>query len=644
MSMPDSECNIFPCDNFSLHDGTTQPDVSSINSTHNSNTLPSNLNPLAISYINCRENCPTRQSELNLHKGVRTDIKNRVKTVMNVVGGAKLNVSIISFMSFILVLCSYIMNGISINNNLPEGGLYLEDANRLLRKIRIKNINRVIIGTLNINSLSSKFEQLKLIIGNYLDILVIQETKLHPSFSNEQFMITGYTKPYRLDRNRNGGGAIIYVREDIPSKELKKHHFTRNIEGLFLEGNLRKTKLLFFGTYHSTHPEYGLSDTDYFEQVGLALDVYSNYEKFLLAGDFNVEEEERCLKEFLFEYNAKNLVKGKTCFKSIDKPSCIDLFLTNSYQNFQNTTTVSTGLSDFHKMSVTVMKTTFPKAKPKVIQYRDYKHFVIGNFRLELRFKLRNEIVENYGKFEDIFLGILGKHAPLKKKVLRANEKPYMTKTLKAIMRRSALQNKYYRGRTPESEKAFKKQRNYTTKLIKKEKKKYFSSINMTNYTDNKKFLNTVKPLLSNYNGGSKKIILIEDDKIISNDEEVAKTLNLFFENSVKSLNLTENNALLNYTNPVEIALKKLENQPSIVDIKNKVTVEAKFSFSKVKISNIKTEINNLDTNKAGTFSNVSAKQLQQVEDVIAEPLMHIWNKEIIENKKFPGMYLKTKL
>ena len=260
---------------------------------------------------------------------------------------------------------------------------------------------------------------------------------------------------------------------------------------------------------------------------------------------------------------------------------------------------------------------------------------------MELRFKLQNEIVENYAKFEDIFLRILGKHAPLKKKALRANEKPYMTKTLrKAIMRRSALQNKYYRDRTLESEKAFKKRRNYTTKLLKKEKKKYFSSINMTNYTDNKKFWNTVKPLLSNYNGGSKKIILIEDDKIISNDEEVAKTLNLFFENSVKSLNLTENNALLNYTNhltnPVEIAQKKFENHPSIVDIKNKVTVEAKFSFSKVKISDIKTEINNLDTNKAGTFSNVSAKQLQQVEEVIAEPLMHIWNKEIIENKKFP--------
>ena len=111
------------------------------------------------------------------------------------------------------------------------------------------------------------------------------------SFSIEQFIISGYTKPYRLDRNRNGGGVIIYVREDIPSKELKKHNFTKSIEGLFVEINLRKTKLLFFGTYHSTHPKYGLSNTDYFEQVGLVLDVYSNYEKFILAGDFNMEEE-----------------------------------------------------------------------------------------------------------------------------------------------------------------------------------------------------------------------------------------------------------------------------------------------------------------------------------------------------------------
>ena len=85
-------------------------------------------------------------------------------------------------------------------------------------------------------------------------------------------------------------------------------------------------KLLFFGTYHSTHPIYGLTDTKYFEQVGLALDVYSNYDEFLLAGDFNVKEEENCLRDFLFHYNAKNLVKGKPVLKVLKTQNVLIFF------------------------------------------------------------------------------------------------------------------------------------------------------------------------------------------------------------------------------------------------------------------------------------------------------------------------------
>ena len=51
-----------------------------------------------------------------------------------------------------------------------------------------------------------------------------------------------------------------------------------------------------------------------------------------IVGDFNAEDSEPCLKNFLYQYDAKNIVKQKTCFKSTDNPSCIDLFLTNSYR------------------------------------------------------------------------------------------------------------------------------------------------------------------------------------------------------------------------------------------------------------------------------------------------------------------------
>ena len=51
---------------------------------------------------------------------------------------------------------------------------------------------------------------------------------------------------------------------------------------------MRKNKILLIGTYHSTNAKFGTKDDVFFEQIGLALDVYSNYDKFLLAGDLNI--------------------------------------------------------------------------------------------------------------------------------------------------------------------------------------------------------------------------------------------------------------------------------------------------------------------------------------------------------------------
>ena len=44
--------------------------------------------------------------------------------------------------------------------------------------------------------------------------------------------------------------AFLYVGEDITSKQLSKHSFPDDIEGIFVEVNLRKTKWLILGTYH----------------------------------------------------------------------------------------------------------------------------------------------------------------------------------------------------------------------------------------------------------------------------------------------------------------------------------------------------------------------------------------------------------
>ena len=68
-------------------------------------------------------------------------------------------------------------------------------------------------------------------------------------------------------------------------------------------------------------------------------------------------------------------------------------------------------------------------------------------------------------------MDLYNEHAPLKKKVKRANEVPYMTKALrKAIANRSRLEKRYYYLKTDESKISYRKQKNYCSTLYKKER------------------------------------------------------------------------------------------------------------------------------------------------------------------------------
>ena len=175
---------------------------------------------------------------------------------------------------------------------------------------------------------------------------------------------------------------------------------------------------------------------------------------------------------FFYQHDLTNLVKEGTFYKNPGNPSCIDLYLTNSPLSFQNTLSVFTGLSDFHKLVLTVLKMTFVKTKPKELFYRDYKHFNHEYFEKDLTCALSTFEKFNYQELDKTFIEILNKHVPVKKKLVRASQTPYITKASpKAIMRRSELETKYFKLKTNDILKAYKKKKNYCSRLYKKEKK-----------------------------------------------------------------------------------------------------------------------------------------------------------------------------
>ena len=168
-------------------------------------------------------------------------------------------------------------------------------------------------------------------------------------------------------------------------------------------------------------------------------------------------------------------------------------------------------------------------------------------------------------------------HAPLKKKLLRANHSQYVTKALrKAIMRRSKLEKIYFKKQTNELLKAYKKQKNYCSKLYKKERKKFFDNLNTSVVSDNKTFWKVIKPFFTNKSTFGRNIKLIEKEEILKDDTEIAEELNLFFSNAVKSLNIAENTYITNRVSdhlkdPATRAIEKFKTHPSVLIIKDKI-------------------------------------------------------------------------
>ena len=101
----------------------------------------------------------------------------------------------------------------------------------------------------------------------------------------------------------------------------------------------------------------------------------SKYDNFILLGDFNSCMEDSPMKTFGEIYELRNLIKEPTSFKNPKNPTRIDLILTNKPLSFKNIYMTETGLFDFHKMIVAMMKMHFPKMKPQVVSYQKYKDF-----------------------------------------------------------------------------------------------------------------------------------------------------------------------------------------------------------------------------------------------------------------------------
>ena len=178
------------------------------------------------------------------------------------------------------------------------------------------------------------------------------------------------------------------------------------------------------------------------------------------------------LSELCDTFSLTNIINGKTCFKA-QKGASIDVLLTNRPGSFHKTGIFETGISNHHKLILSVFHSYFTHIPPKTNEYRNNKTFnetvFIHDLDQELlkgeMYKSNNEI---YSTFTEVFRLVLDKHTPIKVRKVRGNQGPFMTKERsKAILNKSKIRNKYQKWLSRENFLALKEAKKLCNKLTK---------------------------------------------------------------------------------------------------------------------------------------------------------------------------------
>ena len=261
-----------------------------------------------------------------------------------------------------------------------------------------------------------------------------------------------------------------------------------------------------------------------------------------------------------------------------------------------------------------MLKSTFVKLPPKRLLYRSYKRFNRNYFLYDLEYSLKEFNTTEYKEYEATFASVLDRHAPLKTKILRGNNRPHVSKHLrKEIMKRSRLKNIATRSQKPEDWSNYRIQRNLVVNINKKAKKTLFDSVDINSSQGSKAFWKTCKPFFSNKGSiVEERILLVENETIVSDDGELSTIFNKYFNTITNGLNISKWNEEFSSSSveATEIAIEKYADHPSILMIKEKFKIDKPFEFKEISTHDTYSEILKLNRGKK-VSGNIPIKLLQ---------------------------------
>ncbi len=395
-----------------------------------------------------------------------------------------------------------------------------------LKPLKLKGFT---IAHLNIRSLVKNIHQFRLYLHKQqFDVICINETRLDATVPNHEVGINGY-EIVRNDRNRNGGGVAIYLRNSINYK-IKEELMSCDLEIITIEIFKPKSKSFLVNCWYRP-PDSSVEIFNNYEELVKKMD--SENKEVILIGDFNCDwsqivnnhanSQTKKFVELTKTLQFEQLIKEPTRVTESSKTQ-IDLAFTNKPE----------GISD-HSLIFIQRKISIQRKAPKIIKTRQFKNYNVGYFKQDLAINMQtisitNDPNEMWNEWKHIFLTVADRHAPPITKKVRSEYAPWITSEIKNMMhRRDFLKRKAVKTGSKQFHDAFTKVRNELNKLIKRTKTDYFT--NTINNCDNKpkQMWKTINKLT---NKNSKTTIITEvkhESQSVTDVSSITNAFNTYF-------------------------------------------------------------------------------------------------------------------
>ena len=505
-----------------------------------------------------------------------------------------------------------------------------------LMNVRLNSPKNLIIAHVNINSIRNKFEYLHVILSkNLVDVICVTETKLDDTYSTNLFQCDSY-KCYRKDKSVNSGGMMVYVREDVPHKRLydcEIDDIDCHIENIAINFHVKKLKFNVLCLYKNPK----VKNAAFVNLACKVLDKLCNSScENVIVGDVNIDmsKPDNVMDHQICDiYGLKNIIKTKTCHKSL-KGTLIDPVIVSNSAKFCKPFNLMCGFSDWHNMVGCVVREVYPIVVPQKITYRSYKNFEKGAFISDVEnipgevCNIFDNVNDQFWAFNMMYNEILNEHAPLKSRIAKTAKIPYMHSNLmKAMYRRNKYRNDYLKSRNSQNWQIYKKQRNLVTSMRKRAIKAYFTK-KCNIGSSPKEFWNCIKPFFSDKNSKDNGcIILKENDKIINTNLEVANTFNDYFVDIAKDINDTDFYHEVFSNSDVNNILNYHGSHPSVIHIKEKMClINERFDFSEVGLNVIFRKLKAIKANKAAGYDLINPKSIKMCARELASTMTSIIN------------------